>query len=642
MAKRKRIKRKETPKKPAPTKQEKALSDKQATTCPDSHPNRHIHCIFLFLLAFGIYSNTLNHGYVLDDSLFITGNSFTQKGFDGIREIWTNDAFVGAHGREFELEGGRYRPLSISIFAIVYEFFGLDPFPGHLLNVLLFGLSGVMLYLLLLKLMPDSNEWIPLTAAAIFVVHPIHTEVVANIKSLDEILSTLFLMLTILFLFKDGKKNYLLSAGFFLLALLSKESSITGLAIIPFTMYFFSNKNLKTIAKRSIPYITVAILYILLREQFSGGFGKGHEAVNLMDSPYLALSGADRLATITYVCGRYLMLLFFPHPLSWDYSYHQIPDTSWADMGAIISLLVYAGLIYYVIRSIKKNKKNLIAYGIIFYLCSYSIASNFLINIGTTMGERFIYLSSVGFCIALAGALLALLKTDLKGKFTYKAKWLLPLIIIVPLGVYGTFSRNKAWKSNFTLYETDAKTVPNSARSRMFYGVELHKKYDKTKDKTLLTKGIRELEESVKIYDRFYHAYMALGTAHIANNDYQSAAKAFNRVLEIEPQHINAHFQLGISYARGFSDFAKAILLMEKGIAVGYDAPDRYSGMGNVYGMAGMFGKALNEYLQGLQKKPNDAQLHLNIAITYDYMGKQTSAKSYYEKAFALDPSLRK
>ena len=63
--------------------------------------------IFLVTVVFALYGNTLTHDYALDDHIVITGNNFTKKGFAGIKDIMTHDAFVGAYREALELSGGR-------------------------------------------------------------------------------------------------------------------------------------------------------------------------------------------------------------------------------------------------------------------------------------------------------------------------------------------------------------------------------------------------------------------------------------------------------------------------------------------------------------------------------------------------------
>jgi len=94
--------------------------------------------ILLFVLALVLYGNTFTHDFALDDHIVITGNNFTKQGFSGIKDIMTHDAFVGTYGEALELSGGRYRPLSIVMFAVEYQLFGANPLVGHMMNALLF------------------------------------------------------------------------------------------------------------------------------------------------------------------------------------------------------------------------------------------------------------------------------------------------------------------------------------------------------------------------------------------------------------------------------------------------------------------------------------------------------------------------
>ncbi|MFA4852260.1 MAG: hypothetical protein WC599_07050, partial [Bacteroidales bacterium] len=151
---------------------------------------------FLFGFALLLYANSLFNQYALDDRLMITENQFTKKGFNGIGDILSTDSFVGFFGKQKNLvAGGRYRPLSHITFAIEYALFGFNPFIGHLINILLYAFSCLLVYKALLKLFPSGNKhWyltIPFIATMLFIAHPIHTEVVANIKGRDEILSLL-------------------------------------------------------------------------------------------------------------------------------------------------------------------------------------------------------------------------------------------------------------------------------------------------------------------------------------------------------------------------------------------------------------------------------------------------------------------
>ena len=173
--------------------------------------------LIIIVFAFILYGNTYYNNYAVDDEIVIKGNSFIQHGLGGIKEILVNDSFLGffrAQGLDVNLSGGRYRPLSIITFAIEYQFFGLKPHLSHLINVILFGITGLIIYLILLKLFKTSttDKWyltIPFIVTLLFLSHPIHTEVIANIKGRDEILAFMGSLYSLFFSIKyiDKKRR---------------------------------------------------------------------------------------------------------------------------------------------------------------------------------------------------------------------------------------------------------------------------------------------------------------------------------------------------------------------------------------------------------------------------------------------------
>ena len=155
------------------------------------------------IVAFALYFNTLHHEYVLDDSVAITNNQFVQKGFAGISSILKVDLW---HFSNLTL--GYYRPLSLITFAIEQELFGKAPHISHFINILLYALTGFILCLWLMELFSGYERIFPFLVCLLFIAHPVHSEVVANLKSRDEMLSFLGI-LSVLFLSLrfDGEKS---------------------------------------------------------------------------------------------------------------------------------------------------------------------------------------------------------------------------------------------------------------------------------------------------------------------------------------------------------------------------------------------------------------------------------------------------
>jgi len=170
--------------------------------------------VVLGLVGFLLYMNTFNHGYALDDIAAISQNLFVKAGLKGIPDLLRTEFW---HFSNISL--GYYRPLSLITFAIEHEFAGDKPGLNHQINTVLYALMGLVLGMLLQKwfIQPakqtseglvltngsSSNRTVQIIMALlvglIFITHPVHTEIVANIKGRDEVLSFLFILLMLLF-----------------------------------------------------------------------------------------------------------------------------------------------------------------------------------------------------------------------------------------------------------------------------------------------------------------------------------------------------------------------------------------------------------------------------------------------------------
>ncbi len=196
--------------------------------------------LLLAALVFIIYANSVPNGYNLDDELVTRNHRFTSKGLEAIPDILTNPYYADAMGYKYE-----YRPVVHVTFAIEHQFFGESAKTSHFFNLLLYALLCIVLYNLLKQLFAERYPWLPIIASIIFVVHPIHTEVVCSIKNRDEILSLLFMLLAwkyaLNFFYEDIKAG-IFSILFIALSLLSKNTSFSLLFLIPLSTLLVDRK----------------------------------------------------------------------------------------------------------------------------------------------------------------------------------------------------------------------------------------------------------------------------------------------------------------------------------------------------------------------------------------------------------------
>ena len=509
--------------------------------------------LVLFFCAIVLYISTLRFDYVLDDIIVITDNDFTKKGFAGIKDIFTTESFQGYFGEQRDLvEGGRYRPLSIASFAVEYQFFGLNQAVSHFVNVLLYALLALLLFRVMALLFPikKKKKWyytLAFVSSLLFVLHPLHTEVVANIKGRDEILSLMGALAALYSIIKYSKKEkriyLLMGASCYFLALLAKENALTFLAIIPLSLYFFTKTKFKKIAISFVPLFGVALLYLLIRYRVIGYFlSSGSEITDLMNNPFYGISTGERLATAFYTLALYLKLLIFPHPLTHDYYPFQIPILNWQSVPAIISLLIYLALGFVALMGLRK--RSVISYGILFYLLTLSIVSNIPFTVGTFMNERFLFMPSIGFCIVLGYFITRELPAFTKEKAGELNLLSAGVLILFATGfITKTLLRVPDWKNRMTLNTSAVKYSPNSARANCFMATALYeldylKETDQARKKLLLADIDYYISRALQIYPRYSSAITVkagvLAEQHKLDHDLDKLLNGFYKVLYLK------------------------------------------------------------------------------------------------------------
>jgi len=606
----------------------------------------------IFIISFILYSNTLYNKYALDDFSVIKENWVIKNGTESIPLIFKTSYRYGYWNSVENL----YRPLSLVLFAIEWEISPDNPAFYHFINILLYAISGFLLFITLCKVMNKMNIIILFITSLFFIVHPIHTEVVANIKSGDEIISFIFILLTIIFLWKyiekKSLKSIFISLIFYFLAFLSKESAITMLAVFPLLIYFFTDMTLSKNLKISAVFIIPALIFLAIRKSVLGNMLELN-VISIIDN--LLVASPDffyKTATAIKILGIYLLKLVFPHPLAADYSYNQIPIINWSDYKAIISLLIYLLLTFYAIYSFKK--KSIFSFCVLFFLVTMSIYSNLFITIGSSFGERFLFVPSLAFCLSFSYILAKLLKINVADnskieflKFFINYKRI--LIIFLPIFLIcsvKTIARSAEWKNDLTLYSADVKKSPNSTHMRYYYGLVLMKdKINELKNQDEKNKyldlAIQEFKTALKIYPKYADAYDQLGLSYYKKGDNTNAVKNYELALQNNPTKAITYSNMGVIYFNS-GNYQKALELYQKAVMYNPRYADAYMNLGSTYGTLGNYQLAVQNFLKSIEYNPDNALVYYFLGITYKSLGDQFNEKKYLEQAYKMDPKLKK
>jgi len=526
----------------------------------------------VIFLPFVLYIKTVTFDYTLDDTLMITSNQFTQRGIEGTRDIFTNDVFAGLFGKgKMLVAGGRYRPLTHFMFAVEKELFGFNPSIQHFINVVFYAWLSLVVFLFLnriaAKLQMSVFSWdaLPFWATLFFIVHPLHTEVVANIKGRDEICSLLFSLMAVKLAWK-----YMESRGFirlvgaffiYLLALFSKENAIMWLMIFPFILLLTNKASWDLVKQSFFPFISLlvpAVIFIVVRAQVTGAFLPAEPVKELMNNPFVYSTKLEEVATIFYTWLIYYKLLIFPYPLTHDYYPFHIQITSFSNPFVWLSIIITVGFFLYFILFWQKRRWE--SLGIVIFWGTFIIASNLFFNIGTFMNERFMFAPLLGFSMFLVG---------ITSPWWSSKKGRVILSIVLALYAAWSFVRADAWKDNYTLFSTDVKTSYNSAKVNVAFAEVLLQKADKTNDivrkKALVDTAIFYLNRAQKIYPQYIGVYDLRGKANFIIEKYDKALQDYLTAIQIAPDrkmlYDNVYYVGLATMAKKQYDVAKAAFL---------------------------------------------------------------------------------
>lgn len=689
--------------------------------------------LIIAAFTFAIYSNTLWNRYAVDDTMVLTDNKFTKKGFGGIKDHFTHDMFEGFFGERGAMlvSGGRYRPLSMASLAVEYEIVRkirgdkrdviddknmilteadpyLSPMLSHFINILLFAITGLLIYHLLTLLMPQAKKnafyiGIPFIVAMLYIGHPIHTEAVANIKGRDEVMCMMFSVLVLIYAVKyvqtNKAANIVIASVLYFVALMSKENAITFIAVIPLVYYFFTKAKGKDYGVATVALILPAAIFLALRSTYTQS-GITAESPEILNNPFAGEYKAFSIhyGTTVYTFLRYYWMLIFPHPLTHDYYFNQVPYYKLSDGMAVLSLLATIGLVVYAL--VKLRSKDLVSFGILFFFITFSVASNVLFTVGVLMNERFIYMSSLGFCIILAYFIV---------KYVKNPKGILAVLIVL-LSLYSvrTYTRNFDWMDSFTLYRRDVKHSPNSAKIQTSIGGDLTKAAqssiplfrdsgmirtiftdlgtpadevtrieampDTMIAKTLLDSAIVHLNAAVRIYPGHSNAWLMLGNAYyqrnhnpkevipiyeraiqirggnyydasynlgVVNNELNQAAAAKRNLLDAyaaRPELVEPRFLLSIVYAK-LNREDSSVYWLKRGEEIRPANSSDFYNIGMAYGrVANNFAKAI-EYLTKAHNMEPKAEMYMeDLGVAYGLSGRIDDAIAITEKLVATNP----
>lgn len=582
----------------------------------------------LFFVPLAVYSVTLANGFVGDDNHQVLGNRWITSVYY-IPEILRSSVWSFVSGSP---TSNYYRPMMHFTYMAAYHAFGLNAWGFHLVNALLHCVNTILVFYTAVFLLPGAKNGgrregrpgylPPFIASILFALHPLNTEVVSWVASVPELTFTLFFLLAVnMYLRIDAGRQgfslprYILSAVFFMLALLSKETAIVLPAIL--VAYDFSKKGFAFLkgSLAYLPFIIIALAYMVVRTRIIGGVVH-YKNIDLPPGLYLL--------NILPIIPRYIWKFMMPFPLNASYVFHQV-NTPF-EAAALISFL-FMGAYAAAIFLFRKDRMVFLA---LLWIVIALLPALYLPAIPGGFAERYFYLPCAAASILIAYALKRVFFDE--GSPLVKKSGAAIGFMAVLLAVYAAadVKRASVWKDDFTLWGDTVKKSPDSPAAHAHLAWAAHKKRD-------FRNAINEYKEVIRIgQDKKTEALFNLGAIYMDTGDYTGAITVLGEALTMEPGSAEAHYNIAMAYHET-KDPANAILHYREAIRLNPRNDNAYFNLAWTYQESGDNASAAFFYKGAIELAPQNADSHYNLGAIYESEGRMDEAAKEFESAFRID-----
>jgi protein O-mannosyl-transferase len=613
------------------------------------------HVCFLLLVAFAAYANSLLNGFIYDDNSQILNNPYVHS-FRHVREIFTTTvwSFQGAAGLP-----NYYRPLMTFGYMLCWKISGPLPLLYHICNVTLNAAVVLLVYFLGRRLFDDVV--LALMAAAIFAIHPVHTEPVAWIAGVADLELTTFYLIAF-WAFLDltavsGRRLWvrrLLMGVSFSLALLSKEQAATLPVLATLYEHFYrDDRGVTSLREKASRYGTLWVLtgaYILLRARFVGSLFSRQQRAGVSDYQMLLSSVA--------LIGHYAGKLIWPARLSFFYDFHK--SISLLEPGVALGL---AALLVCALLFVWIGMQRPESFAIIWMLVTLTPVLNIRWLVTNLFAERYLYLPSVGFCWLAAYGVTKLWRLLDRRPVLWRAALACSIFAIGTACLVKTVRQNTVWHDQETFIRQSLVGAPDDIaranRGLIYWNsgnlpaaeyewLEALKVYPASsnllENLALLRASEKRYPEAIDLLQRVLqhgpvetHGYLELGEIYEDLGRNGEAEKQYRAAVFISPLNVEARNHLGMlllkesRFAEAEQEFLASVASDSTGVA--------YAALGDIYSRSGDPARAEWGYAEAISLEPFDAHAHFSLGGLYEGRGLARKAIVEYEAGLQLDPS---
>jgi hypothetical protein len=425
------------------------------------------------------------------------------------------------------------RPVANISLSITHVYAGLDPAPYHWTNLLIHLAVGLALFWVIRSLQfyhaeNRGHAWLATLAVFLFLVHPLNIQAVTFVIQRMTSMATLFFLLAfgsyLAARYNDARARkymwFALATAFFLLSIGSKEIGYLLLPVLLLYEFCFNRTEWRTrlwethsSLQRVVLFVGGGVLVIIVAWaawQLGSGSIYWHETMPKRD-----YSGFERVLTQGRVQFFYLSLLLWPAPSRLNLDHDFVVSRALLDPAStLLAIFGWLAIILFAIRNLSTRPR--LAFPILAYLLLHSMESA-PINLELVFEHR-MYLPTTMLAVLLAMNPIPWMQSDRQASY----------IMIMGIGLllsYATYQRNTVWGDPIAFLQDTAQKSPNKFRPHYNLGTELGIQGRIQQSRIALERAVALEPEHAQAHNQLGNVYMLMQLLERAEKHYRLAVK---------------------------------------------------------------------------------------------------------------------
>ena len=427
-------------------------------------------------------------------------------------------------------------------FAIQWALGGSAPLLFHAVSIVVYALVCAAFFGILLELLPIGAAWL---GAALFAVHPLHVEAVANVVGQAELLAALFMFIALLVFLRARRRGDISVRDtsvillLYVLGCLSKEHAILlPLLLIAAEATVLATEaplraRLAAIRPLVLALAATGLALVWLRVHVLGSTAAASDDNNAL---FLGQPFSIRAMTMLRVMLEWIRLFLWPAHLSADYSPQAIELVTGPSVQMVASFAIVAGLAG--LAWTARRAAPVAAFAFLWTVIALLIPSNLLIPTGFALAERTLFLASGGVMLGIAAVAAHFVRSSDTLSPSARKVALAVVGTVLLLGLVVSGLRQRVWRDDDTLFAQTVVDAPASYKAHMAYAIVLfqqHRRKDAFEEisiaHALFPRDLGVLEYAGEQYSSVEGCQIALGLfAHILAEDPRRAEARVNLV----------------------------------------------------------------------------------------------------------------